>query len=112
MEKLIARAALALVLTGSLLAAPATIKVVKDPARLPQPFSRLARADDVFVSDGRYAALIAVTSRPAWSAINYGHPDIAGFVAAFVYQASVNPLHEAESRLRLKERATSTRIGA
>jgi hypothetical protein len=84
MEKLIARAALALVLTGSLLAAPATIKVVKDPAGLPQPFSRMARAGDLFVSDGKFAALIAAIPRTAWSSINYGHPDLSGYVAAFL----------------------------
>jgi len=84
MEKAIAIAVLVLVLTGSLLAVPATIKVVKDPASLPQPFGRMARIGDVFVSDGKYAALIAATPRPAWSSINYGHPDIAGYVAAFL----------------------------
>jgi hypothetical protein len=84
MEKPIARATLVLVLTGSLLAAPATIKVVKDPAGLPLPFSRLARAGDFFVSDGKYSALIAATPRTAWSSINYGHPDISGYIAAFL----------------------------
>ncbi len=84
MPKLIARATLVLVLTGSFLAAAATIKVVKDPASLPQPFSRMARAGDLFVSDGKFSALVAATPRTVWSSINYGHPDISGYVAAFL----------------------------
>jgi hypothetical protein len=84
MKKAVALALLALALAGPALAAPATIKVVKDPAELPQPFARVARSGDVFVSDGRYAAVIAASPRPLWSTINYGHPDVAGYVAAFL----------------------------
>jgi len=75
---------LVLALASSIHAAPAAIKFVKDPAALPQPFTRLAREGDVFVSDGRFAALIAATPRVAWSSINYGYPDLAGYVAAFL----------------------------
>lgn len=84
MSKSFALAGLILVLAGSILAAPATIKVVKDPAALPQPFARMARGGDVFVSDGRMSALVAASPRVAWSAINYGHPDVAGCIAAFL----------------------------
>jgi hypothetical protein len=71
---------------------PPTILVVKDLAALPRPFAALARPGDVFVTDGRSAALIATTPRTAWSAINYGYPDIAGYVAAFLPPgASVRP---------------------
>ena len=77
-------AALILALTGPVLAAPAVIQVVKAPADLPEPFARIARESDIFVSDGRYAAVIAATSRPLWSTINYGHPDVAGYIAAFL----------------------------
>ncbi|HSQ79284.1 MAG TPA: hypothetical protein VLN41_01705, partial [Candidatus Bathyarchaeia archaeon] len=71
---------------ASAAAAPAgpAIQVVKDPATLPQPFARVARAGDVFVSGPRYAALIAAASRTLWSTINYGHPDVSGLVAAFL----------------------------
>jgi hypothetical protein len=37
---------------------------------------------------------------------------ISGLVAAFTYQSRVKPPHEADSRLRLKERAESTAMGA
>ncbi len=66
-------------------AAPATaVKVVKDPGTLPQPFAGFAQAGDFFVSDARFAALIAASPRPLWSTINYGYPDVAGYVAAFL----------------------------
>jgi hypothetical protein len=65
-------------------AKPPAILVVKDPAALPRPFASMARPGDVFITDGRAAALIATTPRTAWSAINYGYPDIAGYVAAFL----------------------------
>ena len=84
MKKTLALVALALVLAGFALAVPATVKVVKDPGQLPQPFARIARAGDVFVTDGRYSAVIAAGPRTLWSAINYGHPDVTGFVAAFL----------------------------
>ncbi len=84
MRKAIALAALALALAGSVLAAPATLKVVKDPAELPPPFAAIAREGDVFVSDGRYGAVIAAAPAALWSTINYGHPDVAGYVSAFL----------------------------
>jgi hypothetical protein len=84
MKKAIALALLVLALAGPILAAPASVKVVKDPAELPQPFARIAREGDVFVSDGRSAAVIAASPRTLWSAINYGHPDVAGYIAAFL----------------------------
>jgi hypothetical protein len=89
MKRRLAPICLILVLAVSVWSAPATpkpptIQVVKDPAALPQPFARLARAGDVFVTDGRYAALVAASTRTAWSAINYGTPDIAGYIAAFL----------------------------
>ena len=65
-------------------AAAAAIKVVKDPAVLPQPFARIARAGDIFVSGARYAALIAASPRTLWSTINYGYPDVSGVVAVFL----------------------------
>ena len=84
MRKSIALAALILALAGAALTAPATVKVVKSPADLPGPFAGIAREGDIFVSDGRFAAVIAATPRPLWSTINYGHPDVAGCVAAFL----------------------------
>jgi len=84
MRKAVALAALVLALAGSVLAAPAVLRVVKDPAELPPPFAGLARQGDIFVSDGRYGAVIAAATRPLWSSINYGHPDVAGYVAAFL----------------------------
>ena len=85
MKKTLALIVLALALTGfALAAAPAVLTVVKDPGGLPQPFARIARAGDIFVSDGRYAAVIAAGPRTLWSSINYGHPDVTGFVAAFL----------------------------
>lgn len=65
-------------------AVTASIKVVKDPAVLPQPFARLARSGDIFVSDAHYAALIAASPRTLWSSINYDYPDVSGDVAAFL----------------------------
>lgn len=84
MRKALALIASALVLAGSALAAPAALKVVKDPAELAPPFNGIAKEGDVFVSDGRYAAVITASARPLWSSINYGHPDVAGCVAAFL----------------------------
>jgi hypothetical protein len=84
MKKTLALVILALALAGFALAVPSTIKIVKDPAELPQPFARIARAGDVFITNGRYAAVIAAGPRTLWSAINYGHPDVTGFVAAFL----------------------------
>jgi hypothetical protein len=84
MKKALSLALLILALAGTILAAPATIKVVKDPAELPPPFARIAREGDVFVYDGRYAAVIAATPRTLWSSINYGHPEVAGYIAAFL----------------------------
>jgi hypothetical protein len=84
MKKALSFAVLALALAGPVLAAPAVIKAVKDPGALPEPFSRIAREGDVFVSDGRFAAVIAAAPRTLWSAINYGHPDVAGCIAAFL----------------------------
>ncbi|HSA96645.1 MAG TPA: CehA/McbA family metallohydrolase [Acidobacteriota bacterium] len=84
MKKSLALVLLALALAGFALAVPATITIVTDTGQLPQPFARIARAGDVFASDGRYAALIAAGPRALWSAINYGHPDVTGFVAAFL----------------------------
>jgi hypothetical protein len=84
MKKALSFAVLALALAGSVLAAPAAIKAVKDPGALPGPFARIAREGDVFVSDGRFAAVIAAAPRPLWSTINYGHPDVAGYIAAFL----------------------------
>lgn len=84
MRKALALIALAIVLAGSALAAPAAVKVVKDPAELAPPFDAIAKEGDIFVSDGRYAAVITATVRPLWSSINYGHPDVAGCVAAFL----------------------------
>jgi hypothetical protein len=102
MKKTLAVVALVLVLAASLLAAPAAvgrapanpvkpaaakpaiIQVVKDPTALPKAFAALARAGDIFVTDGRFAAVIAASPRTAWSSINYDYPEIAGFVAAFL----------------------------
>ena len=84
MKKALSFALLILALAGTILAAPAAIKVVKNPGELPQPFAQIAREGDVFVSDGRYAAVIAAAPRPLWSSINYGHPDVAGYIAAFL----------------------------
>ena len=77
-------AALLLCVTGTSLAAVVSIKVVDDPSGLPQPFSRIAQKGDILVSGGQYTAVIAATPRPLWSSINYGHPDVAGHVAAFL----------------------------
>ncbi len=84
MKKALSLAVLFLALAGTILAAPAAIKVVKDPAELPQPFAQIARVGDIFVSGGRYAAVIAAAPRTLWSSINYGHPDVAGYIAAFL----------------------------
>lgn len=87
MKKALAFAALAVVLAGAVIAAPAavpTIRIVKDAATLPPPFARIARAGDMFISDGGLSALIAGPTRPLWSSINYGTPDVAGYVAAFL----------------------------
>jgi hypothetical protein len=84
MKKALSLAVLFLALAGTMLAAPAAIKVVKDPAELPQPFAQIARVGDIFVSGGRYAAVIAAAPRTLWSSINYGHPDVAGYIAAFL----------------------------
>jgi len=84
MRKPISLAVLILAFAGFALTAPAAVKVVKSPADLPAPFAGIAREGDIFVSDGRFAAVIAATSRPLWSTINYGHPDVAGYVAAFL----------------------------
>jgi hypothetical protein len=73
-----------LCLAGPALAAVTTIKVVDDPAGLPQPLPRIALKGDILVSGGRYTAVIAATPRALWSSINYGHPDVAGYVAAFL----------------------------
>ncbi len=84
MKKAVTLAVLALVLAGPVLAAPAVLEIVKDPAELAPPFAAIAREGDIFVSDGRHAVLIAASLRPLWSAINYGHPDVAGCVGAFL----------------------------
>ena len=84
MKKAAAVVALFLCLAVTALAAAATIKVVDDPSGLPKPFSRIAQKGDIFASGGPYAAVIAATPRPLWSSINYGHPDVAGYVAAFL----------------------------
>ncbi|NTU51740.1 MAG: hypothetical protein HGA94_04795, partial [Candidatus Aminicenantes bacterium] len=84
MRKPICLAVLILAFAGFALTAPAAVKVVKSPADLPAPFAGIAREGDIFVTDGRFAAVIAATSRPLWSTINYGHPDVAGCVAAFL----------------------------
>ncbi len=84
MRKALALVSLALVLAGAALPAPTTVKVVKDPAELASPFDRIARAGDIFVSDGRFGAVVAASTRPLWSSINYGHPDVAGCVMAFL----------------------------
>jgi hypothetical protein len=84
MKKAVALALLTLVLVGPVLAAPAVLRIVKDPAALAPPFAAIAREGDIYITDGRYAALIAASLRPLWSSINYGHPDVAGCVAAFL----------------------------
>ncbi len=84
MKKAVATVLFVLALAAAGLAAPATIKVVKDPAELAPPFARIAREGDVFVTDGKYSAVIAAAPRTLWSTINYGHPDVAGYVAAFL----------------------------
>ncbi|MBP1661377.1 MAG: hypothetical protein H6P95_2569, partial [Candidatus Aminicenantes bacterium] len=92
MKKAIAFAVFILALTASIFAAPASVRVVKDPAELPQPFAHIALPGDVFVSDGRYAAVIAGSPRTLWSSGNYGHPDISGYIAAFLpSDASARP---------------------
>jgi len=84
MKKALAAVFVVVSLAAAVLAAPATIKVVKDPAELAPPFARIAREGDVFVADGRYAAVIAAAPRTLFSTINYGHPDVAGYVAVFL----------------------------
>ena len=84
MKKTAVFVSLFLALAGPILAAVTTLKVVQDPSSLSGPFPQFARKGDIFVSDGRYAILMAGTPRPLWSSINYGHPDVAGYVAAFL----------------------------
>lgn len=70
------------------LAAELTIKVIQDPAALPSFLAEFVQKGDFLVSDGRYTAVIAASPRPAFSTINYGHPDASGYLLAFLPEGS------------------------
>jgi hypothetical protein len=71
-------------MAAAALSAGLTIKVVVDPAQLPQNLSGIVQKGDFLVSDGSYTAVVATSPRPAFSTINYRHPDVSGYLLAFV----------------------------
>lgn len=75
---------LILAIAVSALAAQLSIKVIQDPAALPSPLAEFVQKGDFLVSDGQYTAVIAVSVRPYYSSINYGHPDASGYLLAFL----------------------------
>ncbi len=60
-----------------------TIKIIQDPTELPQSLAGFVQKGDYLVSDGIYRAVVAVIPRPAFSTINYGHPEVSGYVLLF-----------------------------
>ena len=69
---------------ASAFAAGVTIQVVQDPAKLPPALAGFAQKGDYMISGGQHMAVIAVAPRKAWSTINYGHPDVSGYILAFI----------------------------
>ncbi len=84
MKKALFLALVLLVSAATALPAVTTIKTVAEPGDLPRPLSDIVRKGDFLVSDGKYTAVVAVSPRPAFSTINYGHPDVSGYLLAFL----------------------------
>lgn len=84
MKKAMFLAFILLAASAAALPAVTTFKTVVEPAALPRPLSEIVRQGDVIVSDGKYTAVVAVSPRPAFSTINYGHPDVSGCLLAFL----------------------------
>ena len=68
----------------SAFAANIVIQIVQDPAKLPAALAGYVQKGDYLISGGRYTAAIAVAPRKAWSTINYGHPDVSGYILGFI----------------------------
>ncbi len=75
---------LILAIAGPALAAELSIKVIQDPAVLPAPLAEFVQKGDFLVTNGKYTAVIAVSVRPSFSSINYGHPEASGYLLAFL----------------------------
>ena len=73
-----------LIVVSSAFAAGVTIQVVQDPAKLPPVLAGYVQKGDYLISGGGYTAAIAGAPRKAWSTINYGHPDVSGYILAFI----------------------------
>lgn len=65
-------------------AAGVTIQVVQDPGKLSAALAGYVQKGDYLISGGRYTAAIAVAPRKQWSTINYGHPNVSGYILAFI----------------------------
>jgi hypothetical protein len=78
------------ILTASVstFAAVVTIQVVQDQAKLPPALAGFVMKGDYLISDGRYTAAFAAGPRQAWSTINYGHPEVSGYVLAFLTEGA------------------------
>lgn len=83
---------LALVLISAAAAAFAaelTITVIRNPGEIPPALAGFAQKGDFLISDGKYTAVIAESPRPSFSTINYGHPDVSGYLLAFLPEGGV-----------------------
>lgn len=69
---------------ASTFAAEVSIQVVQDPAKQPPALAGYIQKGDYLIWAGRYTAAIAVAPRKQWSTINYGHPDVSGYILAFI----------------------------
>jgi hypothetical protein len=84
MKKVILFVLVMLTTAGAAVAAGLTIKVVGDPGELPQPLAGIVQKGDFLISDGAHTAVIAASHRAAFSTINYRHPDVSGYLLAFL----------------------------
>ncbi len=79
---------LVLAITASAYSAGVNIQVVQDPGKLTPALVGFVQKGDYLISGGRYTAAIAVAPRQAWSTINYGHPEVSGYILAFLTEGA------------------------
>ena len=74
---------LALAMSAASASAGVIVKVIATPGELPEAFRPVGAAGDILISDGRYAALIAGSSRSIRNELNMAAPDPFGQLLAF-----------------------------
>jgi hypothetical protein len=103
---------LALAMSAASASAGVIVKVIATPGELPEAFRPVGAAGDILISDGRYAALIAGSSRSIRNELNMAAPDPFGLLLAFAPSGASGRLWTlvGSPSLRVSGRAVAMRV--